>query len=137
MLQEHLQEMHRVSPRDSVHALDVAALRQPDIAFWTAWRGSELAGCSALKQLSAAHAEIKSMRTARRHKRTGVAAQLLRHMLDEARRRGYRRLSLETGSMAHFDPAWRLYSAFGFRVCAPFGQYVDDPNSVYMTKDIV
>lgn len=134
LLEEHLAEMHRVSPPESVHALDLDELRRPGITFWSAWLGDELAGCGALKQIDAQHAEIKSMRTARAHLRKGIAAQLLRHLLAEAQRRGYRRLSLETGSMAHFAPARQLYASFGFEPCAPFADYVEDPHSVFMTK---
>lgn len=134
LLEEHLQEMKRVSPPESVHALDLNGLRRPDITFWTLWLDSDLAGCAALKELNSDHAEIKSMRTARHHQRKGVGSRLLEHLLEEARRRGYRRLSLETGSMAHFEPAKSLYSTFGFQPCGPFESYREDPNSVFMTK---
>lgn len=133
-LQEHLAEMRSASPPESVHALDLSGLRKPDITFWTLWLDSELAGCGALKELSRDHGEIKSMRTAHRHKRKGIAASMLRHILEEATRRGYRRLSLETGSQPHFGPARALYASFGFQRCGPFGDYVDDPNSVFMTR---
>jgi putative acetyltransferase len=136
LLQEHLRMMYVVSPPESVHALDLARLRQPDITFWTVWDGAELAGCGALKELDKRHGEIKSMRTAQAHLRKGVAAKLMRHMLDEARRRGYRRLSLETGSMAYFDPARKLYASFGFQECGPFEGYVEDPNSTFMTRTL-
>ncbi len=134
LLQEHLAEMRSVSPPESVHALDLPGLRKPEITFWTVWLGSELAGCGALKQLGPEHGEIKSMRTARHHKRKGIAASVVRHILGEAARRGYRRLSLETGSQPHFAPARSLYASFGFQNCGPFGDYVEDPNSVFMTK---
>jgi putative acetyltransferase len=134
LLQEHLAEMHSVSPPESVHALDLSGLRKPDITFWTVWLGADLAGCGALKALGPGHGEIKSMRTARHYKRKGIAASMVRHILDEAARRGYRRLSLETGSQPHFAPARFLYSSFGFQSCGPFGDYVDDPHSVFMTK---
>lgn len=133
-LQEHLAEMRSASPPESVHALDLSGLRKPDITFWTLWLDSELVGCGALKELSRDHGEIKSMRTAHRHKRKGIAASMLRHILEEATRRGYRRLSLETGSQPHFGPARALYASFGFQRCGPFGDYVDDPNSVFMTR---
>jgi len=134
LLQEHLDWMHRTSPPESVHALDLDALRQPDIAFWTLWDGEALAGCGALRALDATHGEVKSMRTAQTHLRRGVAATMLDHILAEARRRGYARLSLETGSMDYFAPAHALYARAGFRPCAPFGDYVEDPNSVFMTR---
>jgi len=126
LLEEHLAEMRSVSPPESVHALDLSGLRKPDITFWTLWLGSDLAGCGALKELGPDHGEIKSMRTAHHHKRKGIGACMLRHILEEAVRRGYRRLSLETGSQPHFEPARSLYGSFGFRRCGPFGDYVDD-----------
>lgn len=136
LLEEHLQEMHSISPPDSVHALDLVGLRKPEITFWTLWEDGELLGCGALKELEAEHGEIKSMRTAKRHLRKGVARRLLEHILEQAKIRGYRRLSLETGSMKEFEPAHRLYSSFGFTFCEPFAEYVADPNSVFMTKEI-
>jgi len=128
--------MRRTSPPESCHVLDLAGLRRPDITFWTLWDGDRLAGCGALKELTPEHGEIKSMRTATSYQRTGVASRLMRHMIEEAKRRNYRRLSLETGSMAYFDAARALYASFGFVPCAPFGDYVEDPNSVFMAKDL-
>jgi putative acetyltransferase len=136
LLREHLQGVALHSPPESIHALDLNALRQPDITFWSVWQDSELLGCGALKQLDAGHGEIKSMRTAASHLRKGVAATLLQHILGEAARRHYRRLSLETGSMAAFAPAHRLYARFGFAPCGPFAGYVEDPNSMFMTRDV-
>ena len=133
LLREHLAGMAELSPPESIHALGLDALRKPDITFWSAWRGDDLLGCGALKALDAAHGEVKSMRTATTYRRSGVGNAMLRHIVDEARRRGYRRLSLETGSMAGFAPARRLYARAGFVDCAPFADYSDDPNSVFMT----
>ena len=133
LLDEHLAEMRRISPPGSVHAMPIDALRGPGIAFWTVWTGSELLGCGALKELSPTHGEVKSMRTAAVHRGRGVARAMLAHIVEEARRRSYERLSLETGSMQHFAPARRLYESFGFTRCPPFADYVDDPNSVCMT----
>jgi len=124
------------SPPQSHHALTLDGLRAPDVTLWGAWDGEVLAGCVALKTLDASHGEIKSMRTANSHLRRGVATQLLAHVGDEARHRGYRRLSLETGSQPGFAPARAFYERHGFRPCSPFGNYVDDPNSVYMTRAI-
>ncbi len=134
LLQEHLQDVAHHSPPESVHALDIEALRQPDITFWTVWEGGELLGCGALKELDAHHAELKTMRTSSLHRRKGVAKHLLHHLLDEAKYRGYHRVSLETGSMDAFAPARTLYASFGFTYCGPFAEYVEDPYSVYMTK---
>jgi putative acetyltransferase len=136
LLQEHLNDMYLTSPPESVHALDLEELRQPDITFWTVWEGDKLAGCGALKQLGSAHAEVKSMRTSQEFRRKGFAALMMQHILNQAKVRNYERLSLETGSMAYFAPARNLYESFGFEYCSPFGDYSEDPNSVFMTKVI-
>lgn len=137
LLEEHLRCMALVSPPESRHVLDLDGLRKPDITFWSVWNGADLAGCGAIKELDKEHGEIKSMRTAYAYQRKGVAAQVLRHLIKEAQGRGYRRLSLETGSMAYFEPARSLYAGFGFVSCGPFGSYKEDPNSVFMTKELV
>src|SRR5262245_38466969 len=136
LLEEHLRLLQPISPPESRHALDLAGLRRPEITFWSAWEGAQLAGCGALKELDKSHAEIKSMRTAYAYQRQAVASAMLRHIIAEAGRRGYRRLSLETGSMGYFEPARRLYTSFGFRRCDPFDKYVEDPNSVFMTREL-
>jgi putative acetyltransferase len=136
LLQEHLQSVALLSPPESVHALGLEALRKPDITFWSVWQGSELMGCGAIKELDSRHGEIKSMRTASLHRRKGVASRLMRHILEEAKRRSYERLSLETGSMDAFAPARSLYARFGFKPCGPFASYVEDPYSVFMTKEV-
>lgn len=134
LLQEHLDSMKLLSPPESMHALDLNKLRKPDITFWTGWENGELHGCGALKELDGQHAEIKSMRTAISHLRKGVAREMLSHILAEARRRNYQRVSLETGSVEAFIPARKLYAQFGFVDCGPFADYVEDPYSVFMTK---
>jgi putative acetyltransferase len=133
LLNEHLRSMHAMSPPESVHALDIAKLRAPEITFWSAWDGSLLIGCGALKELDARHGEIKSMRTPDGLRRRGAGRALLAHIIEVAKSRAYERLSLETGSMAAFKPAQRLYESFGFTVCGPFGAYAEDPNSVFMS----
>ncbi|QNK00237.1 GNAT family N-acetyltransferase [Dyella telluris] len=134
LLQEHLDDMALHSPPESIHALDLDRLRRPEITFWTVWENGELLGCGAIKQLDATHGEIKSMRTSKHHRRKGAAAFMLQHILDEATQRGYRRLSLETGSPVAFEPARQLYERFGFEYCGPFADYVQDPYSVFMTR---
>jgi putative acetyltransferase len=134
LLEEHLRDMHAWSPACSVHALDLEGLRKPEVSFWCLWSGDELMGCGALKKLTGAHAEIKSMRTANAHRRKGLAQKMLTHLIDEARRRGITRLSLETGAQPAFEPARQLYARNGFEFCPPFEGYAPDPNSVFMTK---
>ena len=136
LLGEHLQAMTQYSPAESIHALDVSGLRQAQITFWTAWDGEELLGCAALKAMGEERGEIKSMRTAAKHLRQGVAAKLLAHVIDEARRRGYRQLFLETGAAEAFVPAHQLYAGFGFVLCGPFQGYVEDRYSVFMTRGL-
>ena len=134
LLEEHLRNMHELSPPESVHALDLPALRSPDITFWTVWSGRELVGCGALKEIDPRHGEVKSMRTASSRRRKGVGRAMLAHIVDVARERRYARLSLETGSMAAFAPARTLYQSFGFAYCGPFAGYAEDANSVFMTR---
>ncbi len=119
----HLAGMHDYTPACHVHALGADALRQPGVTFWTAWRGTGLAGMAALRDLGDGTGEIKSMRTHPDHLRAGVAAALLDHLLAEARRRGYSRLSLETGSGRAFEPALTLYHRAGFAEGEAFGGY--------------
>ncbi len=116
-----------------MHALDIDALRQPDITFWSAWQDGALVGCGALKQLSTTHGEIKSMRTPAAVRRKGAGRAILSHIIAVAKGRGYGRLSLETGSQDNFVPARRLYESYGFSYCDPFGDYVPDSNSMFMT----
>ena len=133
LLREHLSNMYELSPPESVHALDLSKLRSPDITFWTVWEGSMLLGCGALKELDPAHGEVKSMRTPKALRRRGAGRAILVRIIEEARSRGYARLSLETGAHEAFLPAQRLYESFGFRYCGPFGPYEPDPNSVFMS----
>ena len=133
-LQEHLAHMNEITPPESVHALDLAALRSPEITFWSVWEGAELLGCGALKELDPHRGEIKSMRTAKTHRGRGIGSMMLEHIIQVAKGRGYRCLNLETGAMAEFGPARRLYQRYGFEYQGPFADYVDDPNSMFMTK---
>jgi len=135
-LAEHLRDMRAISPPESVHALDLDELRKPEITFWSVLDGDTLVGCAALKRLDADHAELKSMRTASTRRRGGIGSLILDHVIGEARRMGYTRLSLETGSFDFFEPARTLYRKFGFDYCEPFADYTLDPNSVYMTREI-
>lgn len=137
ILMEHLADMYAVSPPESVHALDLNKLRQPNITFWSVWDGKHLAGCGAIKEFEAGHAEIKSMRTANAYRGKGVAVKLMEHILSVAAERKYHRLSLETGPQEFFLPARKLYERFGFEYCGPFGDYAEDPYSAFMTKAIV
>jgi len=136
LVEYHLRSMHEISPPDSVFALDLSGLKHADVTFWTMWDGEDLLGMGGLKQLDAEHGEIKSMRTAPTAMRRGVARKMLDHIVREARARGYRRLSLETGSNAPFAPAWALYERAGFLPCAPFGNYSDIRFSRYFSIEL-
>jgi putative acetyltransferase len=133
LLQEHLANMYELSPPESVHALDLSKLRAPDITFWSVWDGGTLVGCGALKEMSATEGEIKSMRTPKALRRRGASRAVLEHIIAEAKRRGYTRLNLETGSQDGFVAARTLYESFGFTYCGPFGDYKPDPHSAFMT----
>jgi putative acetyltransferase len=136
LVNEHLNGMSQQSPPESIHALNLEQLQSPDITFWSAWEGNEIVGCGALKEIDVEHGEIKSMRTSSVHLRKGVAKRMLQHIIEEAKRRGYRKLSLETGSMNSFEPARKLYASYGFNYCQPFSDYTEDPNSVFMEKEL-
>ncbi|MCT2535825.1 GNAT family N-acetyltransferase [Aquibacillus koreensis] len=136
LIMDHLKNMELHSPPESRHALSVDGLRGPKITFWSAWEEEELLGCGALKELDRNHGEIKSMKTATAHLRKGVSKTILQHIIMVAQDRGYRRLSLETGSMDAFMPARKLYESQGFQYCPPFSDYKKDPNSLFMTKEI-
>ncbi len=136
LVSDHLQHMEKTSPPESRHALELNKLRNTSITFWTGWHNATLAGCIALKELSPSHGELKSMKTSNNCLRMGVGRSLLKHLIDEAKTRGYTQLSLETGSMAYFEPARTLYTRFGFKPCPPFAQYETDPNSIFMSLNL-
>jgi putative acetyltransferase len=133
-LEDHVQEMRSITPLESKHALDLDGLRQPGITFWSVMDGDALVGGGAIKRLDEFHAEVKAMRTASRRTRSGIASMLLEHIVSEARRMGFTRLSLETGSAEFFLPARKLYEKLGFEYCEPFADYRFDPHSVFMTR---
>ena len=134
LLARHLDEMRGLSPPESVHALDLDGLKRPDMTLWTAWDGDTLLGCGGLKTLDESHGEVKSFHTAREARGRGVATAILAVVLEEARQRGFSRLSLETGTPEPFRPARDLYERHGFAECPPFGDYREDPFSVCMTR---
>ncbi|WCE28811.1 GNAT family N-acetyltransferase [Vibrio sp. SCSIO 43137] len=134
LLEEHLADMYATSPSESVHALDVEALKSPEITFFSGWLNNELQGCLAIKELSSEHIELKSMRTSGLSRKAGVASKLLTYALNTAIDQGYRKVSLETGTQDYFRPARNLYQKFGFTYCGPFSDYKEDPHSYFMTR---
>ncbi|MGB1262559.1 MAG: GNAT family N-acetyltransferase [Cognaticolwellia sp.] len=136
LLKEHLVDMYATSPAESVHALDINALSDPTLTFYSCWQNGVFLGCAALRELAHNHVEIKSMRTASNARNLGVASLLMQHIIAVAKQRNVQRISLETGAMEFFKPARALYKKFGFEFCAPFGDYQADPNSVYMRYNL-
>ena len=136
LIDTHAELMLSLSPPGSCHFLPMDGLRTPDVTVWEMRDNGTLVGCGALQELSATHGEVKSMHMLSARRGAGFGRKMLDHILSEARARGYTRLSLETGSMDGFKPSRTLYKSCGFENCSPFGDYVEDPNSVYMTLDL-
>ena len=136
LLDAHLAFAKRESPPEDVHALEIAGLLAEDVSFFSVRENRELLGVGALKRLDELHAELKSMHTAEAARRRGVGRAMVDHLVGIARARGYRRVSIETGSPAVFAPARALYASAGFEPCGPFGEYQPSPNSAYMTLDL-
>lgn len=136
LLHTHVTSARAETAPGSAHALDLAGLQSPGVRFWASWDDDELLGVGALKQLSPDQGEVKSMHTANTTRRRGAGSAMLRHIIDSARRSGMTRLSLETGSWDYFIPARTFYKNHGFVECAPFGDYVADPHSVFMTLNL-
>ena len=136
LLQIHLKRARAETAPGSAHALDLAGLQSPDISFWTIWDDEVLLGFGALKRLSVDHGEVKSMHIIESKRGKGIGSAMLRHIMAAARAQAMSRLSLETGSWDYFQPARALYRKHGFVECAPFGRYLPDPNSVFMSLDL-
>lgn len=135
LLGNYLSDVYALA--EDPNALDLEGLRSPGVTVWTIWCENEIAGCGALKELDRHHAELKSVYTSVRFLRKGVATKLLEHIMQEARHLGYGRVSLETGTEDYFEPARKFYEKFGFSICKPFAHYVEDPGSIFMTKEFL
>jgi putative acetyltransferase len=136
LLTRHLAFAAATTAPADIHALDVEALADPSVTFFSCREDGELLGIAALKRLDAAHAEIKSMHTAEAARGRGVGSALVAHLVSVARSRGHARVSLETGQGAAFAPARALYARAGFTACGPFAEYVANRNSAYMTLSL-
>lgn len=136
LLEGHLENMQQITPAGSVHALGVEGLRAPEVTVWSAWDAEVLLGCGALKALTDDSGEVKAMRTADAHRRKGVGSRILEHIIEQARRRDYRHLYLETGATPEFAAGRALYARYGFVLRGPFADYTDDPHSVFMVLDL-
>lgn len=136
LLEQHARGMKEHSPPGACHFFDLSALGASDVTVWSIWDESALAGVGALREIDETHGEIKSMRNADDHLGKGLGRRMLNHIIDCARERGYRRLSLETGSTEAFYPALRLYRSTGFSECGPFDSYEASEFSVYFTLEL-
>lgn len=137
LIEEHLNDMHKTSPSESIHALDINSLKHPSITFWRAQKDELTLGCIAIKELDCKHGEIKSMRTSEMARNQGVASEMLSHLIQVAKSRNYKKLSLETGTQDFFKPARKLYEKNGFEYCQPFADYKRDSNSCFMSLRLI
>lgn len=136
LLAYHFEQMRSTSPPEACHVLPVDGLRHPEVTLWSARQRGNLLGVGALKELASDQGEIKSMRTAPAALGRGVGRAILNHIMNEARSRGYRRISLETGSTEPFVAALHLYQSEGFVPCGPFGDYRDTPFTRFFTREL-
>jgi putative acetyltransferase len=133
LLGRHLAFAHEHTPPAGVHALGLDGLLDPAVTLFSARRRRQLLAIGALKELDETHAELKSMHTAEAARRQGIGRAMVDHLLALARERGYRRVSLETGTVDAFAPARSLYASAGFTPCGPFGDYRLSPTNTFMT----
>ncbi|HWE46746.1 MAG TPA: GNAT family N-acetyltransferase [Caulobacteraceae bacterium] len=136
LLSRHAERARAETGRGSAHALDVDGLKAPDIAVFALYDDEGLAGAGALKRLSGPHAELKAMYVSETRRRSGAGSAMVEHLVGQARARGLTRVSLETGAWPYFAPARALYAKHGFTECGPIEGYVEDENSVFMTREL-
>jgi len=136
LLTKHFIELRSVSPAGSTHVLDITGLKDQSIKFWSLWDNDEVIGCGALKFLDKIHGEFKSIRVVDKFRKKGAGEQIFNHLIEEAKKLGIKKLSIETGSGKFFEPARKLFINFGFQPCLPFAHYKEDPNSCFYTKDL-
>ena len=136
LLTKHFIELRSVSPAGSTHVLDITGLKDQSIKFWSLWDNDELIGCGALKFLDKIHGEFKSIRVVDKFRKKGAGEKIFNHLIEEAKKLGIKKLSIETGSGKFFEPARKLFVNFGFQPCSPFARYKEDPNSCFYTKDL-
>tara|TARA_Y100000590_G_scaffold290017_1_gene326449 strand:- start:1381 stop:1836 length:456 start_codon:yes stop_codon:yes gene_type:complete len=136
LLRKHFIELRSVSPEGSTHVLDIPGLKIHSIKFWSLWNEKDLIGCGALKFLDTQHGEFKSIRVADKFRGKGMGEKIISHLIDQAKKIGIKKLSVETGAGEFFDPARKLFKKFGFKTCKPFAHYKEDPNSCYFDLEI-
>ena len=136
LLTKHFIELRSVSPDDSCHVLDIEGLKHPTIKFWSFWDNNQLIGCGALKFIDKSHGEFKSIRIEDKYRRKGMSSEIISHLIEQAKKNGIKKLSIETGAGKFFEPARKLFKKFGFKTCDPFANYKEDPNSCYFNLEI-
>ena len=136
LLRKHFIELRSVSPEGSAHVLDISGLKDPTIRFWSLWEENELVGCGALKFLDKEHGEFKSIRVADKFRGRAIGEKIISHLIDQAKKIGIKKLSIETGAGDFFIPARKLFLDFGFKPCQPFAHYKTDPNSCYFSLNL-
>ena len=136
LLTKHFIELRSVSPPGSTHVLDITGLKDQSIKFWSLWDNDELIGCGALKFLDKIHGEFKSIRVVDKFRKKGVGEKMINHLIEEAKKLGIKKLSIETGSGKFFEPARKLFAKLDFQPCSPFAHYKEDPNSCFYTKNL-
>lgn len=136
LLKKHFVELRSVSPKGSTHVLDIEGLQNKNIKFWSIYENHKLIGCGALKFLDSNHGEFKSIRVADSFRKKGYGKKVISVLFEKSKELGINKISVETGSGEFFLPARRLFEEFGFEECEPFGHYVNDSNSCYMSLEI-
>ena len=136
LLKKHFVELRSVSPKGSTHVLDIEGLQNKSIKFWSIYEHHKLIGCGALKFLDSNHGEFKSIRVADSFRKKGYGKKVISVLFEKSKELGVNKISVETGSGEFFLPARRLFKKFGFEECEPFGHYVNDSNSCYMSLEI-
>ena len=136
LLTKHFIELRSISPAGSTHVLDITGLKDQSIKFWSLWDNDELIGCGALKFLDKIHGEFKSIRVVDKFRKKGVGEKIINHLIEEAKKLGIKKLSIETGSGKFFEPARKLFAKFNFQPCSPFAHYEEDLNSCFFTKNL-
>jgi putative acetyltransferase len=136
LLERHLGFCLSETPPEHSFALDADGLLDPKVTFVSFRDGATVLGVAAIKELDSGHAEIKSMHTAAEARGRGVGRALLSHLLDTARARGYRRVSLETGTTPGFAAARSLYESAGFVPTGPFGDYPETGDNCFYARTL-
>ena len=134
LLTNHFIELRAASPEGSTHVLDIPGLKIPSIKFWSLWKNEKLLGCGALKFINNVHGEFKSIRVHDNFRNKDNGINVIKHLINEAKKLHVKRISIETGAGKFFEPARKLFKKCNFEPCKPFAHYKNDVNSIYLTK---